>query len=305
MNKNIENSLSMFKTVKAVCDNNIAIINTNAGLQDTCDAYNRLLSEMDLLGQNQIKNRTGITKDKQQAREKLELAIEEASGIIRAQFDREHNFEVFNLVNKPMSTIQGMRDQLLIAHGRLVRDLLIQHERALANFGVDAAYHSNYRDVLENYIDIVAKPTMSRNDRATTTLLLSNKTREITNFLKNELDGAMLLIKKDNFHVYQTYRNARKIVNNGIRHNPLLGIISGIVKQEESGIPMAAVLVEVIGTETVIVTNETGAFTIIDVPPATYSIKASASGCEVKMIENIVVTAQQITNIEIRMTATA
>lgn len=303
MKKNIENSLSMFKAVKAVCDNNIALINANLGLQDTYGNYLHMLVEMDLLGQNQTKDRTGITKDKQHAREKLELAIEAASGIIKAHFDHDNNFDVFNLVNKAFSTLQGMRDQRLVAHGQLVRELLVQYQVELASFGVDATYISDYQKVLDAYIDIVAKPTMSRNDRTATTLLLSSKTKEISAFLKNELDGAILVIKQDHLSVWITYRNARKIVNNGIRHNPLLGIITGVVKQDETNTPMANVLIEVIGTETVIVTNDSGAFTIIDVPPATYTIKACISGYEVKMVENVVVTAQQTTTIEIKMTA--
>ena len=90
MTKDIENSLSMFKTVKAVCDNNIALINANVGLQSTYADYVHLLGDMDILGQNQTKDRRGITKDKQNAREKLELAIEAASGIIKAQFDHDN-----------------------------------------------------------------------------------------------------------------------------------------------------------------------------------------------------------------------
>jgi hypothetical protein len=71
---------------------------------------------------------------------------------------------------------------------------------------------------------------------------------------------------------------------------------------DEGNVVMPDVLIEVIGTETVIVTNNSGAFTIIDVPPATYTIKASISGFDVKMVEDVVVTAQQTTTVEIKMT---
>lgn len=302
MTKDIENSLSMFKTVKAVCDNNIALINANVGLQSTYADYVHLLGDMDILGQNQTKDRRGITKDKQNAREKLELAIEAASGIIKAQFDHDNNYDVFSLVNKPLSTLQGMRDQRIITHGQLVHDLLVQYQADLANFGVDVAYIAEYDKALDIYKGLVAKPTMARNDKAATTLLLSSKRKQINNFLKNELDGAMLLLKQDHLSVWITYRNARKKIDNGIRHNPLLGIITGVVKMDEGNVVMPDVLIEVIGTETVIVTNNSGAFTIIDVPPATYTIKASISGFDVKMVEDVVVTAQQTTTVEIKMT---
>lgn len=303
MNKKTENSISMFKTVKAVCEANIAVINANVGINNTYNQYLLLLNNVELLAQEQTLNRTGITIDKKNARESLALLVEGASGIIKAHFDSVNNFDIFTSVNLSFTKLRTMRDQLFIAHSQTVLSLLTTHQAVLAPFGVDAAYISNINNMHTQYINIVAKPTMARNDKSTATLLLKIKVKEVSTFLKNELDNAMLIVKLTDTSFYITYRNARKIIDSGIRHEEILtGTITGIVKDEVNNQVISDALVEIIGTETIVITNNLGEFTIINIPPDTYSVKVSIGNYNVKLIENIIVAANENTEIEIKLT---
>jgi hypothetical protein len=303
MRKNLENSISMFETVKAVCDDNITIINSNAGLDDTYKRYLILLSQTEVLAQEQTRNRTGITIDKKKMREKLVLLVEAASGIIKAHFDSASNFDIFTSVNLSLTRLRTMRDQLFVAHTQIVIDLLTTHQAILAPFGVDAAYIATLTDIMSKFANISTQPTVARNNKSTATLQLKNKVKEVLTFLKNELDNAMLIVKITNPTFYMTYRNARKTIDSGIRHQDIVtGSITGVVKQDETNQVIPNALVEIVGTETMIITNNLGEFTIINIPPNTYTLKVSIGNFEIKMVENVVVAANEDTEIEIKLT---
>jgi hypothetical protein len=303
MRKNLENSISMFETVKAVCDDNITIISANAGLDDTYKRYLILLSQTELLAQEQTRNRTGITIDKKKMREKLVLLVEAASGIIKAHFDSTSNFNIFTSVNLSLTRLRTMRDQLFVAHTQIVIDLLTTHQAILAPFGVDAAYIATLTDIMSKFAIISTQPTVARNNKSTATLQLKNKVKEVLTFLKNELDNAMLIVKITNPTFYMTYRNARKTIDSGIRHQDIVtGSITGVVKQDETNQVIPNALVEIVGTETMIITNNLGEFTIINIPPNTYTLKVSIGNFEIKMVENVVVAANEDTEIEIKLT---
>ncbi|MCC6515080.1 MAG: carboxypeptidase regulatory-like domain-containing protein [Chitinophagales bacterium] len=306
MEKKNENSISMFKTVKAVCETNIAVINANVGLNNTYNQYLLLLSNLELLAQEQTLNRTGITIDKKNAREALALLVEGASGIIKAHFDSVSNYDVFVSVNLSFTKLRIMRDQLFIAHTQTVINLLTTHQAVLAPFGVDAAYITNISNALTQYINIVAKPTEARNNKSTATLLLKTKIKEIATFLKNELDNAMLVVKITNTSFYVTFRNARRIIDNGIRHEETVtGTITGVVKDETNNQVIPDALVEIVGTPTIVLTDNLGEFTIISIPPETYTIRVSIGNYDIKLIDNIIVTANENTQVEIKLTPSA
>lgn len=300
MNTFIENRQSMYHATKGVCDDNISLITANAGLASTYDRYLVLLKQMDDLSRDQAMNRTGVTVDKQLARDKLDLKIEKSAGYVVSHFTRVQNFTIANSVDKSLSTVQGMADQTVIGHGQLVKDLLTANQAALAPFGVDAAYIDAYTVTLTNYTTLVATPTMARNYRKALTKLQLEKSKEISRFLRKELDKAMAGLKDEHMDVYLAYKNARRIVQNGIRHH-VFGTIAGVVKADVSHLVLDGVLVEVVGTLTNIITNESGLFTISTVPPGTYTLKVSVGGYAIKIIEHVVVTAHQTTSLEVLM----
>ncbi len=302
MNTFIENRTSMYKATKGVCDDNITLIQANAGINNTYSSYLLLLKDMDDLNREQSMNRTGVTVDKQYARNKLNLAIERSAGYIVSHFSHVKNYTISNSVDKAISTVQGMADQAVISHGQLVSDILAANQAVLAPFGVDVAFIDAYSLTLTNYITVVANPTIARNYKKALTKLQMLKSKEISLFLNKELDKAMTGLKEDHLDVYLSYKNARRIVNNGIRHRTF-GTIAGLVKDSESHLVLDGALVEVVGTTTNIITNESGMFTILDVPPGTYTLKVSIGGYAIKTIENVEVVAHVTTNLEVLMVA--
>ncbi|MFN8579347.1 MAG: hypothetical protein U0354_21180, partial [Candidatus Sericytochromatia bacterium] len=66
MRKRIENKMTMFKTVYTLCSQNMAIISSIAGLNNTFTEFVALLAIVIPVAQTQILNNKGITKNKKQ-----------------------------------------------------------------------------------------------------------------------------------------------------------------------------------------------------------------------------------------------
>jgi hypothetical protein len=173
----------------------------------------------------------------------------------------------------------------------------------LAPFNVDAAYITNFGAKLNAFYDIVSAPTISSNERKAATAELDSRIKTITYFLTHELDKAMLVLKASQPNFYSRYVYARSIINNGIRHTKTqTGILKGVVKDETTDLVIANAIIEIINTPTLVLSDELGEFTIVNIPPNTYDIKVSIGDYENKTVENIAININETTNVEIKLT---
>lgn len=304
MKKRIENKISMFKAVKTHCQLNLVPISANAGLNSTYTTFVTMLDELLPIEKEQILNRKGVTMNKKDARMALVLKVEEASGILMSHFDSVHDHAIYESVDIAFSKLKSMRDMKFLAHADTVANLLTLHQAVLVPYGVDAAYLAGFQTVLQAYNDIVATPTHASNLRKTATSDLDILVAELNTFLLDRLDKAMLLLKVSHPAVYKTYRNSRRTVDNGIRHQkPNTGILKGVVKDDENGHVIENAFIEIINTETVVISDALGAFTIVGIPPDTYVIKVSAGGYETKMVEDVMIKVNETTDVEVKLIA--
>ncbi|MFN8284179.1 MAG: carboxypeptidase-like regulatory domain-containing protein [Chitinophagales bacterium] len=305
MRKRIENKMTMFKTVYTLCSQNMAIISSIAGLNNTFTEFVALLAIVIPVAQTQILNNKGITKNKKQARLDLVEALFTASGRLMSRFSRLHDHEIYDKVSLTEARMKAMRDMKLLTHAQTVIDLLTNNQAELASYHVDAAYIASVEAVRDVYSNKLAMPTVASNEKKAATSDLDVDVHMIDAFLKESLDTAMRMVKETEPNFYKRYLNARKTLNTGIKHEHTKGTLKGIVKDAETHQIISDALIEFINTPTMIVTNELGEFTIEGIPPGTYSIKISAGNYEIKTIENIIIVAKQVTPIEINLTPAA
>lgn len=79
------------------------------------------------------------------------------------------------------------------------------------------------------------------------------------------------------------------------------GKIAGVVKDKQSGEPLLGVNVVIKGTTMGAATDENGRYYIINIPPGTYELKASAIGYHTITIQSVVVRIDLTTEINIEM----
>ncbi len=302
MKGSIENKITMFKTVFTHCIQNIAIIAANAGLNGVFLEFAALFALIQPTAQIQIKNNKGITKNKKDSRILLVNGLFKAAGVLMSHFSGANDHEIYDKVNINKSTMIAMRDIELSVHSQNVIDLITEHQVVLLPFGVNAAYIVNLETLRDAFADRLALPTVASDTKKAATSDLSEEVHIVEEFLKTRLDPAMRVLVDSEPVFYKKYVNGRKTHNVGIRHKNTKGTLHGIVKDEETHHIITDALIEIVNTLTMIVTNELGEFTIMGIPPGTYTIKISVGGYEIKTIENIIIVAKQVTEIEINLT---
>ncbi len=76
------------------------------------------------------------------------------------------------------------------------------------------------------------------------------------------------------------------------------GTIRGSVTDKEFGVPVSGATVSILGTRARVQTSESGAFTIPNVAPGTYTVVVTKDGYTREVRANIVVTGGQLTDVE-------
>src|SRR5882762_7060832 len=83
------------------------------------------------------------------------------------------------------------------------------------------------------------------------------------------------------------------------------GTITGVVRAQETGTPLRDARVTIAGTRFNARTDSAGQYTIVDVPPGTYRIQAQIIGYGLGDVPGVVVTADQSTTADFRLTQLA
>lgn len=306
MKNRIENKISMFNTVLTLCKLHIDLLQTNTGLHQVFIAFEQHYNELLPLIQSQIINRKGITKNKKALREQLILEVEEASGIIMSYASSVQNHEIYASVNFSYTKLKEMRDMVFITHANNVIDLLTTHQAALAIYGVDAAYINNIQTIYNDFDANVTSPTRASNERKTATFALEAKVKTISALLKKDVDKAMLILKRKQPEFYNTYRNARNIIDIGIRHKKSeISTLQGSIMDEATQQPINNAIIEIIDTTLVSTSNKDGKFTITTIPIGKHKLKIKANNYPTKIIENIAVKTQASNHLHINLSNTS
>ena len=79
------------------------------------------------------------------------------------------------------------------------------------------------------------------------------------------------------------------------------GKITGTVSQKTNGEPAVGVNIILVDSYMGAATDENGRFTILNVPPGTYSLRADAIGFAQVLVQNVRVTTSQTTELSIKL----
>ncbi|MBM3263583.1 MAG: carboxypeptidase-like regulatory domain-containing protein [candidate division Zixibacteria bacterium] len=82
------------------------------------------------------------------------------------------------------------------------------------------------------------------------------------------------------------------------------GKISGIVKDKDTGQPLPAASIALVGTSIGAIGNQNGQYTIINVPPGIYTVRCSYLGYQAQDVINVRITPDYTTSINFELSAT-
>lgn len=208
-----ENKRSMYLAVQAVTDSFEAAW---IGLPAFANAFTQFKAELgglDTVAALQEKATTGVTQDKQQAKEEAITRAIQVSSAVFAYASVTENSTLQALVNYSKTALAQSRDTLLIDKLQVIYEAANDNVADLANYGITAADITAFEASVNSYADQVQNPRVAIGDGAAATDRLVEMFDLLDDILKNQMDKLMEVLKATNDEFYVKYKKARIIVD--------------------------------------------------------------------------------------------
>jgi hypothetical protein len=208
-----ENKRSMYLAVRAVTD---TFEPAWLGLPAFVQIYTRYKTELEdlaVMAEAQERATTGVTGDKQQAKEQaITLAIKVGSATF-AYASVTENLTLQGLVNYTKSALDKSRDTVLIDKLKVIYEAGNDNVANLADYGITAADITAFETAITSYTEQVQNPRTAIAEGAAATDRLAEIFDTIDGILKKQMDKLMEVLKASDDEFYVKYRKARIIVD--------------------------------------------------------------------------------------------
>jgi len=220
METNDENKLNAAEAVVLVLANNIAIWTMIAAIMVLFDLLKAKIQLVRDLRQIQEKDNTGVTKRKGNVRKQME---EKGMNVIRKLVMyavATENTELDANINYTASDLSLASENRVADIIRLVYETANAHKSELAAYGVTDEMLELLLTLHQQFLVAMPETREKITLSSTATKNINTLITEISDLQRTKLDRLIAGFADTNPDFYQQYKNARKIVDRGIRHEP-------------------------------------------------------------------------------------
>lgn len=217
MNKSQINKSRMFGSVALVLDNNFPIFSKQ---EELVKALQQLKNGQEQIGQyRQIQetDNSGLTKTKVQLRAGLIQSILKFSIALRAYANSMKDAELKAKVNYGPSDLKKTADPVLVDIGVLIYGLADPLKGDLSRFFIADGDFTEMDRLLNAFKLAIPKRRVAAATSKNSTLNISDVFAAQDTLLKEEMDVLMLLFRNSHPDFYNAYKNARNVVDYGVR----------------------------------------------------------------------------------------
>lgn len=218
MRKRLMNKKIMFKAIENVLKDKQEIWNGIPAVAATVHEFELLLAEIDDYMQMLQVNPNGITAQKAERQKVVISHTYELLSLVYAMAAKKNDPILLNRVNYTETDLLKMRDDQLVVICTAIASLVHDHLDELASYGVD----ENDVNVLKEEIGLFNDSLPSKRVTVVQRKAANEKLKELfvqtDALLKTQLDRLLVRFRNSDPHFYEVYRNARRIVNYGVRH---------------------------------------------------------------------------------------
>jgi hypothetical protein len=217
MNTNQTNRTTMFKTVSAYLDGNIAVWRGMAPLAAAVLEFKDKIAEIDAAAQKQ-ETPQGATEDKEEAREALDDVLFltcEALGVL-GHTGSDHDLSAVASVTP--SELSRMTEDELSRRAESVLAAANTRKTELEPLQVTQANLDELNQSLQDFNTSKTNPRKAAVDRRTQTQSLTNLIREASTILRERIDRMVNLFGRTNPDFVSGYEGARVIVDRAASH---------------------------------------------------------------------------------------
>jgi hypothetical protein len=215
-----ENKLNAAEAVVLVLANNIAIWTMIAAIMVLFDLLKAKIQLVRDLRQIQEKDNTGVTKRKGNVRKQME---EKGMNVIRklVMFAvATENTELDANINYTATDLSLASENRVADIIRLVYETANAHKSELAAYGVTDEMLELLLTLHQQFLVAMPETREKLTLSSTATKNINTLITEISDLQRTKLDRLIAGFADTNPDFYQQYKNARKIVDRGIRHEP-------------------------------------------------------------------------------------
>ena len=207
-----ENTLSMYQVVGPVLDTHAGVWSGVPALVAARAAFLAEVTNIQNLTQSQQQPSTGVTTDKQHAREAMADAAMVVVGPLCAFAAVTGNADLAAQSAFTRSDFVYGRDNQAATNGDLVHALATAHATPLTDYGVTAGMLTALRAAIDAYRAIIQRPRQVITTTSAATAQLDGAFTRATQVLTERIDKLMELFRLSHPTFYNEYQAARNTI---------------------------------------------------------------------------------------------
>ncbi|MBI9038529.1 MAG: hypothetical protein JEY97_10380 [Bacteroidales bacterium] len=213
-----ENKFSMYLAVQIVCNNFGIIWGEFIAFVKAFGDLQAIISQITETRLIQEGNTKGVAENKQKEEDEMINKTVSIASAVFAYASEIGDNELREKINYSPSKLKFSRDTILRDRCQLVHEEASKVIDNLGDYGILAADLVELQKEIDDYAAIIAKPRTAIATRATATAHLIELFKQGDEILYDRLDKLMEQYKSNNPDFYVNYKNARSIVDLGVRH---------------------------------------------------------------------------------------
>lgn len=219
MRKELENSLVRINAVTEVCISNELIWKSSAPFSECVSELLGFKTKIDTERLKIDKSTVGVTKTKTKAEEVVINLANVIASALMAFAVRKKDDVLFARVKTSKRELGSMRDNQLIATGRVLVAEAQKHTDVLSAYQVTLDDVAQLEAAIANFEALVPAPQRSIGDNKMKREDLDDLLKQANTLMREAMDRMIVPYENKAPEFYRAYQNARKSVKLGIRHN--------------------------------------------------------------------------------------
>ena len=213
-----ENKMSMYLAVQIVCNSFGIVWSEFVAYVKTFGDFQAIISQIMETRLIQEGKTTGVAEDKQKEEDEMINKTISIASAVFAYASVIGDNELKEKINYSPSKLRKSRDTILRDRCQLVHEETSKVIDDLGDYGILAADLEELQQEIDDYAAIIALPRTAIGTRATATAQLIELFKQGDDVLNSRLDKLTEQYKSNNPDFYISYKNARSIIDLGVRH---------------------------------------------------------------------------------------
>jgi hypothetical protein len=305
-----ESRLSMYLSFKDFQTQYTAITTPLPNYVANSTAFVNTITQIQAIAEQQKMSKKGVTDVKNQYKETLIVTTADYARKLGVYAKFTNNATLAQEVKFSESKLRQVADTAVKDYAQIVYDRAQTNVAALATYGITAATQTALLNAINAYNASIGKPGASRTESGKITKQLENLFKAADTALAN-MDAAVEIVRLTQVDFYNSYKNARKVVETGtgslaikgfvtdaMTGKPVKGATLSFVLDGNNGMAKAA---KSATTESVVKkTAEKGGFNIKSLPSGMYTVTIKKVGYA-DQVATVAVADSELTDLNIQL----